>query len=182
MRVTFVRHTRTVAPEGVCYGRTDLALSDEGLRHAGHIVEHWDVPPVDYVLSSPAQRCRHLAEALGVRLSVPIQYDERLWELDFGDWEMRSWQEIPPQELNPWMENYVEAVAGGAESFLQLVARSRSALAEHRDRGAAHIACVAHSGVIRGLLAIYENQPLNRAFRRACDYGSIHSMIVPSGL
>src|SRR3712207_7012019 len=45
---------------------------------------------IDVVIASPLRRTRETAEVVGAVLGVPVQYDDDLVELDFGDFEGRS--------------------------------------------------------------------------------------------
>ena len=95
MQVFLIRHPKPVIETGICYGRLDVDA------HAPHAVAdeirpllRRDVP----VYSSPLRRARQLAEALH---PSPI-IDERLCEIDFGDWEGRAWDTIERDALDAW--------------------------------------------------------------------------------
>ncbi len=40
--------------------------------------------------------------------------------MNFGDWEIKNWNDIPPEQLNPWMEDFVNIRVSNGESFVEL--------------------------------------------------------------
>ena len=56
----------------------------------------------ELIRSSPLRRCREPADVLGACLGIPVILDERLLELDFGDWEGMGWDRVPRAALDRW--------------------------------------------------------------------------------
>src|SRR5829696_6393524 len=77
---------------------------------------------------------------------------ERL-ALQIGHWEGKTWEDIEPGELNPWMEDYVNVCPPGGESLLQMKERVLSFWKDVQQRPYQRVALVTHGGVIRLLLA-----------------------------
>lgn len=170
MNILLVRHTQTAVPAGLCYGRTDVPLADTFPAEAAAVRAALSPPPWRLV-SSPAARCRRLAEFLG----APIASDERLRELDFGAWENRLWTELPRAETEPWLADFVHRRPPGGESFGELAARAAAALADlTRSDDVRPLVVVTHAGVIRALLARAEGRPLAEAFGTPVPFGSVH--------
>ena len=107
-----VRHTAVGVPDGTCYGHLDVPLHDEADQHIAEVLRRlpWPARDADRIVSSPSQRCIHLAEALG----ESFQVDARLTECAFGDWEGRAWNELPRAELDPWFADFVNVQIGRA--------------------------------------------------------------------
>lgn len=156
MRLILVRHPRPLVAPGVCYGSSDLpaAEDDIGRVHAA-LVASASIPPGTPVYSSPLQRCAVLASRLGAHT-----LDARLAEMDFGAWELRSWDDIPRAEVDAWAAGLVHYRPGGGESVLQVAERVAAFRAdllreqngtEHRRRQAV---IICHAGTIRLLAAI----------------------------
>ena len=61
MNVILIRHTRIAVPAGLCYGHTDVPLAESFLMDAAAVLAHLPWQP-ELVLTSPATRCRKLAE------------------------------------------------------------------------------------------------------------------------
>ncbi|HUS97331.1 MAG TPA: histidine phosphatase family protein [Hyphomicrobiaceae bacterium] len=94
-RVILVRHTAIdAAYNGICYGRTDVALSPEGIEAIGPLAIELAHARPTALFHSDLTRTTALATRLAHECSQALTADERLRELDFGDWEQRSWDDI----------------------------------------------------------------------------------------
>lgn len=148
MLLYLVRHPQPEIASGICYGRTDLALRAGACEQAVAALRgSW--PQGTPVFSSPLQRCRDLALRLH---PVPV-FDARLMELDFGAWEMQSWDDIPRHEIDAWAADSVHYRPGGGENVLAFAQRIAALVDDlHRlDLPAAVI--VGHGGSLRLLQA-----------------------------
>lgn len=148
MPLIFLRHSKPEAPDGLCYGRTDLALASDFDAVARHL--HGTLPPVSAVISSPLSRCLRLAQAIADNRQLPIRNDEDLIEMDFGSWENTPWDAINRTDLDAWADDFFHARPHGGESVAMLQNRIRSALSRLGDRPTLW---VSHAGVYRALLA-----------------------------
>lgn len=154
MRLYLVRHPQPDIEAGICYGRSDIACAPADVAAALAAV----LPqlPADLarvaVYSSPSIRCTALAQALP---GAFVTIDARLMELDFGDWEMRTWDAIPRAEIDAWAADPVGYRPGGGESVRQMAARVlafyRELAIAHGRPGAAVVVC--HAGTMRLLAA-----------------------------
>ncbi len=97
------------------------------------------------VIASPALRCRKLAEELARRDGVALRFDPRLWELDFGDWEGMTWDQIRRGDSDPWAKDPWTVAPPGGETFAAVHARVAEVIAE----AAPGTALVCHAGPIR---------------------------------
>lgn len=165
-----VRHTQVAVPMGVCYGRVDLAVAASFPEEAAAVRARIGAGP-RRIYSSPAQRCRRLAATL---THGEIQIDERLWELDFGTWENRRWEDIPRLEFDRWANNFVASAPPGGESFDMLARR----VAEFRRECPPDAVVVTHAGVIRAWLCLQQGTPLRDAFHRPVAFGEC--LVVPN--
>ena len=146
MAITLVRHTQPDIAEGICYGRLDLSLADTFDTEAQAVLQK--LKPADVLVSSPLNRCKRLADKIGEHFEQPVIIDERLREMDFGDWEGLKWEDILRQELDSWRDNFYEARPHGGESVKMLTDRVLSAISDYRKTGKRHIV-VCHAGVIK---------------------------------
>ena len=125
----------------------------------------------DAVYSSPLQRCTKLAHALAVG---DLQLDPRLKELDFGDWELLPWDNIPREVFDVWANDYAHLAPPNGESFSQLHGRVTNFVSEVSSHSQGkNIAIVTHGGVIRAMLAEVLDMPLKGLFRIAIDHASV---------
>ena len=153
MRLHLLRHP-SVAASGICYGHTDVALSDKAeaeIRHALTVT-----PTATRIMSSDLSRARILADRLGARDGVAVETDARLRELYFGAWENRPWKEIGRAASDPWAADPWNVRPPGGETFAELSERVNAALAELEP----DTIVVAHAGAIRVAQLYHENAPL----------------------
>lgn len=156
MRLHLVRHARPIVPANVCYGRSDLEFDPDHQRFV--LSQLVSLLPLRLpVMSSPLHRCRMLAtELAGALHSDDPVIDARLAEMDFGTWEMQSWDAIPRQEIDAWSNNLLDHRPGGGESLLDVAMRVQSFVRELRERRLDEAIVVAHAGTIRMMLAARE--------------------------
>jgi alpha-ribazole phosphatase len=148
MQVALIRHLPPVIAPGVCYGRSDVAARVVGTAELDAIrlrVAHLHVPRL---LSSPARRCRMLAERLGAALGIVPALDDRLLELDFGEWERARWEEVDRAALDAWATDPGRFVPPGGEPVSALLARVAAFARDLRASGCDAIV-VSHGGPLR---------------------------------
>jgi alpha-ribazole phosphatase len=171
MEVYLVRHTETVCEKGICYGQSNVGIREPYNAIFESIVEQL---PQDAILySSPLQRCVILAEYIkeNTQISSVIE-DSRLMEMNFGDWELKSWDAIPQEVLSPWMEDFVNVAVPNGESFVDLNNRVLDFWENKLTSGSKKpVIIVAHAGVIRSFLCKINDLSLKDAFQNKVDYG-----------
>ncbi|WP_367757745.1 alpha-ribazole phosphatase [Flavobacterium sp. WC2430] len=168
MEVYLVRHTETVCEKGICYGQSDVQILEPYLELFDSIKNQ--IPKDAVVYSSPLVRCTTLANYL----SASIITDARLMEMNFGDWEMKKWDVIPPDDFAPWMNDFVNVSVPNGESFVDLYNRVNDFLEnELKSTVKRPIVIVAHAGVIRSILCKVTNVPLKDAFNNKVNFGAV---------
>lgn len=173
MELYLIRHTSPAVAKGICYGQTDLELADTFHEEFDRLRTHLN-GAFDQVYSSPLERCTALAH----QLSKSPVVDKRLMEMYFGDWESKAWNDIPKEQLDPWMADFVKVVVPAGESFSQLIARSLSALEDIITQGFSKVAVVTHAGVIRALLGHFLQMNPQDYFKIQVDYGGVSKVSV----
>ncbi|ONG48798.1 hypothetical protein BKE38_21555 [Pseudoroseomonas deserti] len=151
MRAALIRHFPTAIAPGICYGRLDLAPGDGDVAalRQGLVAAGLDAAPI---FSSPARRCRALAEALAA--GGPVTFDERLLELDFGDWEGIAWDDIPRADFDAWAADVESNAPPGGESGAALRARVAAFHAALPGRSVV----VGHGGPLKLLAALLRGE------------------------
>jgi alpha-ribazole phosphatase len=170
--IYLIRHTTPAVAKGICYGQTDLDVTESFADEAAVIRQH--LPPgIVSVYSSPLQRCARLARHLFPDRTPHLMDD--LMELDCGQWEMRGWDELPREEIDPWMADFVQVPIPGGESYLELHRRVTHSWEKiRRIKAAGDAAVVAHGGVIRSILSGISGTPLIDSFKVfALHYGCV---------
>ncbi|KAF2332985.1 alpha-ribazole phosphatase [Flavobacterium ginsenosidimutans] len=172
MEIYLVRHTETICEKGICYGQSDVNIAEPFDAIFSKIIS--ELPEEAVIFSSPLKRCVILAKYIQDNIkTISYQEDERLKEMNFGDWELKNWNEIPSEELNPWMEDFVNLKVTNGESFVELHERVGYFLSDKISKIDQPIVIVAHAGIIRSILCHQTSLPLKEAFNNKVDFGQV---------
>jgi len=163
MQLILVRHPQPEIAAGICYGSSDLPASAAALAPVADGLRSAGLPGLLPVYASPLARCAALAHLL----TPEVTLDARLAEMDFGAWELRSWDTIPRAEVDGWAADLLHYRPGGGESVLAVAARVAAFRDELRDAGHGAALLVCHAGTMRLLSALHEGGPLEQAALRA---------------
>ena len=174
--VTSISLLRHGAVEGgACYrGITDDPLSAEGRQQMQQAIktdtpEHWDI-----IISSPLLRCYSFAQELSHHLNVPLISYPELQEINFGDWEGKTAEQIDSQTLKQFYLDPINNPPPNGEAFTQF--QTRILLAWHqlikRYQGQ-RILLVSHAGVIRVILAHILAIDIEHSFKLKIGYACI---------
>ncbi len=170
MEIYLIRHTTPAVAKGVCYGQTDLDITETFITEA-NIIKNILPNTIHQIYSSPLQRCTKLANHLFT--NKQIQLHKNLMEINCGLWEMQNWNDIPKEDINPWMEDFVNIRIPQGENYIDLynrVATTFSAIVHQQQ----HAAIVAHGGVLRSILSYITNTPLIDSFNAfTLHYGCV---------
>ena len=176
LNVYLLRHGETqYNADGNRYcGRTDIALTEKGVGQANSVNSQLKGMSFDVVYSSPLKRALHTAQiASGIKT---VKTDDRLIEVDFGDWEGKTKEEFIAENAglwNNWMDDPSIAKAGGTgESASDVVARVDDFYQEMmRAYPSGNILVVGHNGINRLYLAYKLGMPLKN-YRRIVQENS----------
>lgn len=172
MEVTLIRHTSVGVPKGTCYGWTDVPLADTFTEEAENTKQQLQGLVFNQVFSSPLSRARKLAAYCGY--PNPI-IDERLKEMNMGDWEMRTFDEIERNDphIQEWFDDYMHQSTTNGESYPQLYQRVSNFLDELRRQPFEHVAIFAHGGVLVSAGVYAGIFPADNPFQFMVPYGGI---------
>ena len=176
MEVILIRHTSVNVPKGTCYGWTDVPVSDTFEQEAAATKQDLSqYGPIDAVFSSPLTRARKLAAFCGYPDAVT---DDRLKEMNMGDWEMQRFDDINDPYIDEWYKDYMHLPTPNGESFPQQYARVAAFLDELRTQRYRRVAVFAHGGVlICG--GIYGGLfPFDDAWSHLVDYGQLERIVI----
>lgn len=168
MEVFIIRHTKVAVNKGICYGQTDVPLADS-FQEELTVLKNQLPNDFDQVFSSPLLRCKALAETF----SSTILYDDRLKEMNFGDWEMKSWNDIPNEEIQPWYDDFVSTETPDGDSFESLYFRCASFFDELRTKNYQKVLIVTHAGVVRSTWSYLLEISLKNTFKIPLDFGEV---------
>jgi len=172
VKLLLARHPPPDIAPGICYGRLDIALRADSQAMLRAIAGQFAAHGVEKVWSSPARRCRAVADATGLKLRI----DPRLQELDFGTWEGLAWDAVPRAALDAWAADPENFAPPGGESGAAVLRRVR---AVHADLLAAaeDAAVIAHGGPLKLLAALLRGEAPN-LLAPAPPLGSVQVLFV----
>jgi alpha-ribazole phosphatase len=178
MRLVLVRHAETEeSARGRCYGSLDVGLSGVGKTQCARLAQGLAAQRLAAVVSSPRARALETARAIAEPHGLDVSADADLQELDFGELEGRTYDEIAesmPELYSEWMTHPTRVRFPGGESYTELRRRSLGAIATLRSELADGTAVVVtHGGVIRAVLADVLGIPDERIFRVAVEPASL---------
>ena len=129
MKFIWIRHAQTVWNiQHKTQGRTDTPLDETGLLQAERLAERLKARSLNAIYSSPLQRALQTAEPISRVTGVPIIPDERLTEIDFGEWEGLRFDEIAalyPETFQHWRVHPFTTEIPGAERPAEVLDRMR---------------------------------------------------------
>ncbi|OBI78629.1 histidine phosphatase family protein [Mycobacterium asiaticum] len=182
MTVLLLRHGRSTSnTAGVLAGRSEgVDLDDKGREQAAGLIDRIGDLSIRAVVSSPLLRCRRTVEPLADALCLEPQIDDRLAEVDYGEWTGRKLSELAGEPLWRVVQAHPSAaVFPGGEGLAQVQARAVAAVREHdrrlsEEHGAdvLWVACT-HGDVIKALIADAYGMHLDSFQRVNADPASV---------
>lgn len=173
MKVTLIRHTSVDVPKGVCYGQTDVPVAASFPEETEMTKSRLEGKVFDKVFCSPLTRARLLAEYCG---HDDYTTDERLLEMNMGDWEMKRYDDIKDDNLQKWYDDYMHVATTNGESFPMIYKRVADFLDELKTKDYKHVAVFAHCGILL-CAGIYGGLFSEEGcFEHTVDYGGIEEI------
>jgi probable phosphomutase (TIGR03848 family) len=162
MTVILLRHGRSTSnTAGILAGRSEgVDLDDKGREQAAGLIDRIGDLSIRAVVTSPLLRCRRTVEPLAEALCLEPLIDDRLAEVDYGEWTGRKIGELTKEPLWGVVQAHPSAaVFPGGEGLAQVQARAVAAVREHDRRlaeehggDALWVACT-HGDVIKSVVA-----------------------------
>ncbi len=158
-RIGLIRHGQTQwNADGRWQGHAHVPLNDEGLRQAHLLAEHLAEIRlvIAHVYASDQRRASQTGQAIAAALNAPLRLDARLREIDMGDW-----QGLTGEEIRTWDKERYDVISAdpfnlprpNGESLNQVADRATAALTEYvAHYPEAHLLVVTHGGTIRTIL------------------------------
>jgi alpha-ribazole phosphatase len=150
----FIRHAETELAGRFC-GHSDPELSARGRDQLSPLAQSLSAETIDSVYSSDLRRSISTAEAIVACRALPLALRPALREIDFGQWEGLSWNEIElldPEYARKWMAEYPQLPAPAGETFQAFETRVLEEVNLLLARHTGSIAVVTHAGVLRVVL------------------------------
>lgn len=179
--ITLLRHGKCEGGH-IFRGSTDVSLSEEGMQQMRNacIEEQWD-----YIVSSPLARCCIFAQELAQQHSIPLEVNDQLREMSFGEWEgqeiehiweknkeiMLAWSQDPSSYTPPNGEPLVDVAQRIHNVFKRIAEKYRGK----------RILIVSHGGCIRVFISLILNMPLSYLSRLDVPYAGMSKLAIYHG-
>jgi len=182
MTVILLRHGRSTSnTAGTLAGRSEgVDLDDKGREQAAGLIDRIGDLQIRALVTSPLLRCRRTLEPLAEALCLEPLVEERLAEVDYGDWTGRKIGELLGEPLWKVVQAHPSAaVFPDGEGLAQVQTRAVAAVRDHDRRLAAEhggdalwVACT-HGDVIKAVLADAYGMHLDGFQRVVADPSSV---------
>jgi len=154
-KIYLIRHGHT-DNEGIfdCY--SSISINQQGKKASVTLGKWLNQSSIDIIYSSPITRALETAEVINKYLQVPHRVEKGFREIDFGDWQGKSYREIFNQS-----PNYLDEVGKkrglftfpNGENIAQFNHRVWHALEKVTNKTARNVVIVTHKGVIESIIS-----------------------------
>lgn len=152
--IYLIRHGETeLNSKGVFYGWTDCGLSEKGVMQAEDLADILQNVSFDVVISSSLVRSVITAAIVSGYTPDEIIKDDRLRELNFGDWEELHHSEIKEKHKEAWdnwSSDWKNATPPRGESFFEIFNRVKGSIEDILTKyKGKNVLIVSHQGTMR---------------------------------
>ena len=179
MRIYLLRHTSLSIEPDIFYGQSDIDVSDSFENEVNNIKDKISKLNIYdekmKIISSPLTRCKKLANVLFSDFSV----EERIKELNFGDWENKRIKDIPSKLIESWRKDIMNFKIPGGESNEDFFLRLKS-FCDQIIKQDNNIFIVAHAGSINCIISYLANIPFDKLVIenwKKIGYGSLSRLV-----
>jgi broad specificity phosphatase PhoE len=175
-RLTLVRHGETVGQSSIRYfGRTDIPLSDLGVRQMQRVASALAGERFDAAYTSTLCRATAAAEIIAPQLrAIPI---DGFNEISFGDWEGLTREEIAqcdPQRFSDWQASPHDFSYPNGDTVSAFRARVAGTFRQLLPALPERTLIVAHRGILSTLLTELLRLSPQQRMGLGIDLASIH--------
>jgi broad specificity phosphatase PhoE len=173
-QLAFVRHGQTEANRtGVLLGRLDPPLNDAGREQAALVAARVELLAPARIVSSPLVRARETAQIVAGALGLPVDVDDRLIEVDYGEYDGLPLGELPSELVWKW-RNDADFAPPGGESLASVGKRMGEYTSEVLDSLAdGPVGAVCHVSPIKAAVLWALGLPDLYAWRLRLDNASV---------
>lgn len=143
--------------KGIIQGHIDTYLTPKGIVQARLTGEYLKNFNIQKIYTSDLRRAYQTATIIGDVLGIEPLADERIREMNFGQWEGRCYDEIflsNKEEWEKWLKNPVAYPLPSQEEFHIFEERIKDFLNEIKKQKEERVLIVAHGGSIQGMICI----------------------------
>lgn len=174
----FIRHGQTIWNHSGRYqGITDVELSEKGKAQASRLVDYFAEIHLDAIYSSDLIRAIGTAAPLAQSKNMEINQREGLREINFGDWEGLTYDEINarwPGAIEHMYNSVTTVKIQNGQSFMDVQKASAKVLDEIiKKYPDGSVAIVSHGGTIRCMICHLLGLHLDWAWNLKQDNGNV---------
>jgi broad specificity phosphatase PhoE len=167
-----VRHGQTVMNRGGRFqGRVDSELTDVGLGQAEAAARALADCGATRIVTSPLARAAQTAERIAEPLGIAVEVDDRLIELDYGEWDTQPLASIGDDGWARW-RNDADFAPPGGESLHAVWDRAVACASDLLDARGTTIA-VSHVSPIKAIVAWALGAGIESTWRMHLDVAAI---------
>lgn len=185
-QITYIDMIRHGEPQGGTRfrGHLDHPLSDLGWRQMQQALSRQtaDAPaatvkPWDLICTSPLKRCSEFAQTLAQESSTPLQVIDGFKEISFGDWQGKTYadvEEVTPGVVNKFFLDPVGNPVPNSENIFEFRDRVHKGFKSVVENNLGKkVLLVGHGAVIRSILNLALDIPMNNIFRIDVPFASL---------
>ncbi len=168
-RIYLIRHGEVEGAGTPRYnGQADVSLTQRGREQYETMADRLSGERITICYSSDLTRCAWGAELIAPRFGIEPQKSDQLRELNIGDWEGLTWQELSSRYPAQWQGRLDDIVGYRVPNGENLLDVNRRVMPVINRIVASHIGeevlVVAHGGVNRVILLNAIGAPLSALF------------------
>lgn len=186
LKITLARHGETIWNEQLRYiGRTDLDLSPLGRKNGGLLADYFNGVQLEAVYSSDMKRAVQTAGAVAQTHSLPVRREPLLNEIDFGEWEGLTHQEIVaayPDIVEKWIADPLNIDIPGGETWAAFADRVWRGWEAITRSAQGHILIVTHAGCIKAIIGRILELDSSKWWSVYQDKGALNHITIDGGL
>ncbi len=157
-RFYVIRHCEAVGnKEKIFQGTYDGEVSELGIKQLDYLSLRMRNEPIDLIFSSSRKRARATADAVNRYHGLPIMIDDRIMEINAGEWEGKHFADFPnlfPKEMDLWDNDPANFEAPNGEKMRDVYKRMVNFVKEQATiHTGKTIVLASHGCAIRNLLA-----------------------------
>jgi broad specificity phosphatase PhoE len=180
--ILFIRHAETDMAGTFC-GHSNPGLNARGRAQLSKLVHNLNAADIGEIYASDLLRAQETAQGIADSFAVACHLRPALREINFGEWEGRTWEAIEqdyPDYARRWIAEYPKLPAPAGECFRDFERRVLDEIellaTMTKGRG---IAVVTHAGVLRTVLCRLLKRSEDDALQLTRSYCSIIQYEVP---
>ena len=179
MKFLFTRHGQTDWNlEGKLQGNQDIELNQTGIKQAEMLAEKLSEGriPIQKIYTSTKLRAYQTGMVISEKVHCPCYRLEGIEEMNFGEWEGLTWEEIQkkfPDNYREWQVGRRYIKTKGGESCQEVLERVLPVLQRLADTEEGTVLVVTHGAVLMILQCYLKNTAFENMWDYLLDNGTV---------